>query len=390
MVKYNFGVDHTPADDTSCGKCKEALEKGAVRMLVSEVGEKEEAKTFYHPVCFHAFRTTSRWWHENCPKLEAFEGVDKLSDGERTECQDVLDDILEPSSPPAKKARLDEDDQESDDDADNSATADRDSNEEVKAEIKGKMEEQEHKEGKEEKDEEKDDEKDEEKDEEKDDEKDEEKEEEKDKEEDTDEKESEDDKNSDTKEESSRPARKASKTAPNEDEGSSADEPLDSASETGESADEDFDDEEENGRGRKRKAPKAKAKGKAKGKAKSKAKAKAKAQTIADDDPGVVSQKDFDQIQKEAEGLQKKTIPQLKAMLQKNRARLTGKKDELVMRVAEHKVLGVPPKCSSCGGGLLNFTRKDGMYRCPGYYDDGVYQPCRESSMDAKTSPWND
>eukprot|EP00923_Selenidium_pygospionis_P029044 GHVN01051846.1.p1 GENE.GHVN01051846.1~~GHVN01051846.1.p1 ORF type:complete len:283 (+),score=58.63 GHVN01051846.1:47-895(+) len=146
-------------------------------------------------------------------------------------------------------------------------------------------------------------------------------------------------------------------------------------------SDEDFDEGE---RGRKRKAPKAKAKTKAKGKAKG----KAKEVPLADDDPGVLDDQEFEKIAKEADELQKKTVAQLKSMLQKNAARVTGKKDELVMRVAEHKILGVPPKCSSCGGGQLKFSRGTGNFSCPGFFDDGVFRRCGFEGKDVKTNAW--
>merc|ERR1711866_21266 len=75
-------------------------------------------------------------------------------------------------------------------------------------------------------------------------------------------------------------------------------------------------------------------------------------------------------FQNHKEQLMKKTIAQLGALLAKNGMPKSGKKDELVDRVAECKALGVPPTCPLCDRVKLRFSRDSGKFSCPGYFDD--------------------
>ncbi len=44
--------------------------------------------------------------------------------------------------------------------------------------------------------------------------------------------------------------------------------------------------------------------------------------------------------------------------------------------MADGKLLGKIPNCTSCGGGKLRFNRETGIYICPGYMDDDVFKHC--------------
>lgn len=98
------------------------------------------------------------------------------------------------------------------------------------------------------------------------------------------------------------------------------------------------------------------------------------------------------EIEKLSESLKKYNVTQLKAMLRKNAAAMSGRKDELLHRVAEFKTMGVPPKCSSCGGGTLKFNNGTGEYFCKGFFDEGSFQHCNTSfsADEIRRNPWVD
>ncbi|KAL4434913.1 hypothetical protein ABPG74_021252 [Tetrahymena malaccensis] len=86
-----------------------------------------------------------------------------------------------------------------------------------------------------------------------------------------------------------------------------------------------------------------------------------------------------EQLIKFKENLQfyeKKTAEYLKALLGVNNQPKTGSKDELLLKCADGKTLGQIPICSECGGGKLRFDIQTGIYKCPGYMDDDVFQHC--------------
>lgn len=70
----------------------------------------------------------------------------------------------------------------------------------------------------------------------------------------------------------------------------------------------------------------------------------------------------------------------------------TGRKDELVDRVAENQVLGVPPMCSTCDKKKLLWSRATGKFSCAGFFDDEakVFKKCKGPPADAvlERSPW--
>lgn len=85
---------------------------------------------------------------------------------------------------------------------------------------------------------------------------------------------------------------------------------------------------------------------------------------------GAFTEEQFAAFQRERSELAKKSNAQLQAMLARNGLPKTGKKDELVERVAECKVLGVSPICSVCTKGRLKWNRASGNYTCPGFFDE--------------------
>jgi len=82
----------------------------------------------------------------------------------------------------------------------------------------------------------------------------------------------------------------------------------------------------------------------------------------------------------------------LGAALTKNSLPKTGRKDELVERVAEHQILGVPPICTLCEKKVLKWTRATGKFSCPGFFDDESksFKPCKgpADGADLQRTPW--
>merc|ERR1712061_273575 len=68
--------------------------------------------------------------------------------------------------------------------------------------------------------------------------------------------------------------------------------------------------------------------------------------------------------------LTSKNAAWLGAALAKNGLPKAGRKEELIDRVAENQVLGIPPKCTLCEKKVLNWSRTTGKFSCPGYFDD--------------------
>merc|ERR1712039_134380 len=60
----------------------------------------------------------------------------------------------------------------------------------------------------------------------------------------------------------------------------------------------------------------------------------------------------------------------LSAALARNGLPKTGRKEELLERVAENQVLGIPPTCGLCEKVKLRWSRETGKFSCPGFFDD--------------------
>lgn len=81
----------------------------------------------------------------------------------------------------------------------------------------------------------------------------------------------------------------------------------------------------------------------------------------------------------------------LGSVLAKNGLPKSGRKDELVDRVAECQALGVPPTCDVCEKKKLLWSRATGKFSCPGYFDDEAksFRKCKgPSSQDLQRTPW--
>eukprot|EP00746_Dinoflagellata_sp_MGD_P004217 gnl/MRDRNA2_/MRDRNA2_108127_c0_seq1.p1 gnl/MRDRNA2_/MRDRNA2_108127_c0~~gnl/MRDRNA2_/MRDRNA2_108127_c0_seq1.p1 ORF type:complete len:288 (-),score=68.69 gnl/MRDRNA2_/MRDRNA2_108127_c0_seq1:33-827(-) len=105
---------------------------------------------------------------------------------------------------------------------------------------------------------------------------------------------------------------------------------------------------------------------------------------------GVLSNKDFQKVQKLEAELDGKSIAQLQSELEKNKQVRGGKKSELVQRVAEGRVLGSLPNCPKCTYGRVHWSRLGGWYSCPGYYDKDIQanKRCFFRTKELKRKAW--
>ncbi|CAE7841032.1 Parp [Symbiodinium sp. CCMP2592] len=98
--------------------------------------------------------------------------------------------------------------------------------------------------------------------------------------------------------------------------------------------------------------------------------------------------------------LSKKSVAALGSMLQKNGLPKSGRKEELLERVAEAKALGVPPGascferpvCPTCDKAKLRFSRVSGDFICPGFFDDEAkrHKRCKGPSAEATLARGSD
>ena len=97
---------------------------------------------------------------------------------------------------------------------------------------------------------------------------------------------------------------------------------------------------------------------------------------------GVLKTKEFQAIQKAETALTSCTLAQLEAELVQNQQVKTGKKEELIHRIAEGRVLGALPSCPKCKKARIKWSRVGGIYSCPGYNDKGVPRRCTFKEKD--------
>lgn len=84
------------------------------------------------------------------------------------------------------------------------------------------------------------------------------------------------------------------------------------------------------------------------------------------------------------------TSAQLHKELSANDQVRNGKKEELVQRVAEGRVLGALPSCPRCKKGRIHWSRIGGWYSCPGHYDSDakMHKRCFWRSQTLKRKKW--
>ena len=83
-------------------------------------------------------------------------------------------------------------------------------------------------------------------------------------------------------------------------------------------------------------------------------------------------------------------VKTLQAALRRNAQKITGRRDELVERVAQGIVLGALPLCPLCGMGKLRFDLRTGVYSCPGFRDENNYHSCAFESTNVERTPWKE
>jgi hypothetical protein len=83
----------------------------------------------------------------------------------------------------------------------------------------------------------------------------------------------------------------------------------------------------------------------------------------------------------------------LGSVLAKNGLPKTGRKDELIDRVAENQVLGVPPTCDVCEKKKLLWSRATGKFSCSGFFDEETkaFKKCKgPSTAEIVRSLWQE
>lgn len=99
-------------------------------------------------------------------------------------------------------------------------------------------------------------------------------------------------------------------------------------------------------------------------------------------------------ISQAKENLKGKNVAYLGAALSKNGLPKAGSKDLLLDRIAEAKVLGVPPTCPRCDKKKLTWSRETGKFSCPGYFDDESksFKRCKgpEEGTAIERTAWED
>lgn len=112
------------------------------------------------------------------------------------------------------------------------------------------------------------------------------------------------------------------------------------------------------------------------------------AETGAASAQGMLTDEQYKSLETARMELQKKNGAALSALLAKNGLPKSGKKDELVERAAECKVLGVPPACPTCQKAKLKWARDTGLFSCPGFFCEEAkrFKKCKGPSKDADQS----
>eukprot|EP00812_Abedinium_dasypus_P012152 NODE_5678_length_563_cov_230.612205.p3 GENE.NODE_5678_length_563_cov_230.612205~~NODE_5678_length_563_cov_230.612205.p3 ORF type:complete len:85 (+),score=28.35 NODE_5678_length_563_cov_230.612205:178-432(+) len=82
-------------------------------------------------------------------------------------------------------------------------------------------------------------------------------------------------------------------------------------------------------------------------------------------------------------------MARMMAELAKNKQVKKGKKDELVQRIAEGRVLGALPTCPKCTKSKVKWSRVGGIYSCPGAVDGGGnWRRCNFHANQIARTPW--
>jgi len=108
---------------------------------------------------------------------------------------------------------------------------------------------------------------------------------------------------------------------------------------------------------------------------------------------GVLTEEQAATIAEAKSKLSSKNAAFLSAALERNGLPKTGRKDELLDRVAENSVLGVPPVCDVCEKRRLSWARNTGQFSCPGYFDDEAkhFKRCKgPSGTEQHRTPWQE
>jgi len=109
---------------------------------------------------------------------------------------------------------------------------------------------------------------------------------------------------------------------------------------------------------------------------------------------GVLTGEQLQAIEVTKAELSKKNAAMLGALLAKNGLPKTGRKEDLLERAAECRVLGVPPTCATCSKARLKWSRVSGAFSCPGFFDEEEkrFKRCKGPGEgdDLARTPWQE
>lgn len=105
---------------------------------------------------------------------------------------------------------------------------------------------------------------------------------------------------------------------------------------------------------------------------------------------GVLSKTEHAKVQKFEAELSAWTVAKLQRELDFNKQGKSGKKGQLVQRVAEGRVLGALPPCPRCAKGQIHWNRIGGWYSCPGFFDREaeLQKRCNFRAQELERRPW--
>lgn len=105
---------------------------------------------------------------------------------------------------------------------------------------------------------------------------------------------------------------------------------------------------------------------------------------------GVLSAAEYKKISAVENSIASMTSEALLAELRKNDQPRKGKKEELVSRVAEGRILGALPSCPKCKHGQIHWSRLGGWFSCPGYFDKAMLMTkrCSFRSKEMNRTAW--
>eukprot|EP00483_Globobulimina_turgida_P005537 UN05547 len=97
-----------------------------------------------------------------------------------------------------------------------------------------------------------------------------------------------------------------------------------------------------------------------------------------------------ERIKQVKDRLLEKSVSELGTMCEINGQKKSGKKYEIIERVADGIINGAIPRCPMCCNKFLSYNKNTGYYKCNGRFDVTLKKrvPCDFYSNDVQRKPW--